>query len=154
MKIGLLKEGKVPIDKRVALTPLQAKSLKEKFNCEVVAQPSPLRAFSDNEYNRAGISLQNDLSDCDVLLGVKEVPISELIPNKTYFFFSHTFKEQPYNAKLLKACVEKNITLVDYELLKKNGQRVVAFGRFAGLVGAYNGLRGWGKTGSYFKAGA
>lgn len=150
MKIGLLREGKVPIDKRVALTPLQAKSLKERFNCEVVVEPSPVRAFSDNEYSRAGISLQNDLSDCDVLLGVKEVPISELIPNKTYFFFSHTFKEQPYNAKLLKACVENNITLIDYELLKKNGRRVVAFGRFAGLVGAYNGLRGWGeKTGQF-----
>ena len=144
MKIGILKEGKVPIDKRVALIPEHAALLKSKYSCEVVVQPSPIRAISDEEYVAAGISLQEDLSDCDVLFGVKEVPVHQLIPNKTYFFFSHTYKQQPYNAKLLKACVERNIRLIDYELLTKNGTRVVAFGRFAGLVGAYNGLRGWG----------
>ena len=145
MKIGILKEGKVPIDKRVALIPEHAALLKSKYSCEVVVQPSPIRAISDEEYVAAGISLQEDLSDCDVLFGVKEVPVHQLIPNKTYFFFSHTYKQQPYNAKLLKACVERNIRLIDYELLTKNGTRVVAFGRFAGLVGAYNGLRGWGE---------
>jgi len=150
MKIGILREGKVPIDKRVALTPQHASVLQQTFSCTVVAQPSPIRAITDDEYVAAGISLQEDLSDCDVLFGVKEVPIDQLIPNKTYFFFSHTYKKQPYNAKLLKACVERNIRLIDYELLTKNGARVVAFGRFAGLVGAYNGLRGWGeKYGQY-----
>ncbi len=150
MKIGILREGKVPIDKRVALTPQHASALHETFSCTVVAQPSPIRAIGDNEYVAAGIPLQEDLSDCDVLFGVKEVPIDQLIPNKTYFFFSHTYKKQPYNAKLLKACVERNVRLIDYELLTKNGDRVVAFGRFAGLVGAYNGLRGWGeKYGQY-----
>lgn len=150
MKIGILREGKVPIDKRVALTPQHASALHETFSCTVVAQPSPIRAIGDNEYVAAGIPLQEDLSDCDVLFGVKEVPINQLIPNKTYFFFSHTYKKQPYNAKLLKACVERNVRLIDYELLTKNGDRVVAFGRFAGLVGAYNGLRGWGeKYGQY-----
>ncbi len=144
MKIGILREGKVPIDKRVALTPAQAAALKSSYDCEVVVQPSPIRAITDEEYNHHGIALQEDLSDCDVLFGVKEVPLQDLIPNKTYFFFSHTFKQQPYNAKLLRACVDRNIRLIDYELLKKNGTRVVAFGRFAGLVGAYNGLRGWG----------
>ncbi len=150
MKIGLLREGKVPIDKRVALTPQHASVLQQTYSCKVVAQPSPIRAIGDEEYVASGIALQDDLSDCDVLFGVKEVPIDQLIPNKTYFFFSHTFKRQPYNAKLLKACVERNIRLIDYELLTKNGTRVVSFGRFAGLVGAYNGLRGWGeKYGQY-----
>ena len=150
MKIGILREGKVPIDKRVALTPQHASALQQTFSCTVVAQPSPIRAIGDNEYVAAGIPLQEDLSDCDVLFGVKEVPIDQLIPNKTYFFFSHTYKKQPYNAKLLKACVERSVRLIDYELLTKNGARVVAFGRFAGLVGAYNGLRGWGeKYGQY-----
>lgn len=145
MKIGIVKEGKVPIDKRVPLTPEQCAVLKQQFDCEVVVQPSPIRAITDQEYASAGIPLQDDLSDCDVLLGVKEVPIAELIPEKTYFFFSHTYKEQPYNARLLRTCVDKNIRLIDYELLTKGGRRVVAFGRFAGLVGAYNGLRGWGE---------
>ena len=150
MKIGILREGKVPVDKRVALTPQHASALHQTFSCTVVAQPSPIRAIGDNEYVAAGIVLQEDLSDCDVLFGVKEVPIDQLIPNKTYFFFSHTYKKQPYNAKLLKACVERSVRLIDYELLTKNGARVVAFGRFAGLVGAYNGLRGWGeKYGQY-----
>ena len=145
MKIGILREGKVPIDKRVALTPAHAVELKKDYDCEVVLQPSTIRAIADEEYALYGIALQEDLSDCDVLFGVKEVPIQDLIPNKTYFFFSHTYKQQPYNAKLLSACVDRNIRLIDYELLKKNGNRVVAFGRFAGLVGAYNGLRGWGE---------
>lgn len=145
MKIGILREGKVPIDKRVALTPAHAVELKKDYDCEVVLQPSTIRAIADEEYALNGIALQEDLSDCDVLFGVKEVPIQDLILNKTYFFFSHTYKKQPYNAKLLSACVDRNIRLIDYELLKKNGNRVVAFGRFAGLVGAYNGLRGWGE---------
>ena len=150
MKIGIIREGKVPIDKRVALIPAHAAALKSSYNCEVVVQPSAIRAITDEEYVNHGIALQEDVSDCDVLFGVKEVPIQDLIPNKTYFFFSHTYKQQPYNAKLLRACVDRKIRLIDYELLKKNGNRVVAFGRFAGLVGAYNGLRGWGeKYGQY-----
>lgn len=144
MKIGILKEGKVPIDRRVPLTPAQASTLQVNYRVQVLVQSSDTRAFSDTEYQRAGVRVVDKVDDCDILFGVKEVPIEELIPNKTYFFFSHTFKKQPYNAKLLKACVEKNIRLIDYELLKTNGKRVVAFGRFAGLVGAYNGLRGWG----------
>ena len=150
MKIGIIREGKVPIDKRVALIPAHAAALKSSYNCELVVQPSAIRAITDEEYVNHGIALQEDVSDCDVLFGVKEVPIQDLIPNKTYFFFSHTYKQQPYNAKLLRACVDRKIRLIDYELLKKNGNRVVAFGRFAGLVGAYNGLRGWGeKYGQY-----
>jgi len=143
MKIGILREGKVPIDRRVPLTPAHCSALMSLYDCTVVVQPSPIRAIMDQEYLHAGIPLQEDLSDCDVLLGVKEVPISQLISGKTYFFFSHTYKLQPYNAALLKACVDKKIRLIDYELLTNGRSRVVSFGRFAGLVGAYNGLRGW-----------
>ncbi len=145
MKIGIIREGKQPVDQRVPLTPQQCAALKAKFSCEIIVQPSPFRAIQDDEYREAGLAMSEDLSDCDVLLGVKEVPIAELIPEKTYFFFSHTFKQQPYNAKLLRACLDRNIRLIDYELLVKDGRRLVAFGRFAGLVGAYNGLRGWGE---------
>lgn len=151
MKIGILREGKIPVDKRVALVPAHCVEIQSKFGCEVVVQPSPIRQIPDSEYVEAGIKLQEDLSDCDVLFGVKEVPIAELIPGKTYFFFSHTYKKQPYNAKLLKACVDQNIRLIDYELLTKNGARVVAFGRFAGLVGAYNSLRAWGERKGTFR---
>lgn len=143
MKIGIVKEGKVPVDRRVPLTPAHCSALMALYDCTVVVQPSPIRAILDQEYLDAGIPLQEDLSDCDVLMGVKEVPINQLISNKTYFFFSHTYKQQPYNAGLLKACVDKNIKLIDYELLTNGSSRVVSFGRFAGLVGAYNGLRGW-----------
>lgn len=119
MKIGLLREGKIPIDRRVPLTPKQAVELQERFSVVVVAQSSDIRAFSDSEYAKAGIEVVDSVEDCDVLLGVKEVPIPQLIPGKTYFFFSHTYKKQPYNAKLLKACVDHNIRLIDYELLTK-----------------------------------
>lgn len=152
MKIGILREGKIPPDKRVPLIPRQCKLLKERYaQLLLVVQPSKIRAYSDQSYLDQGISLQEDLSDCDVLMGVKEVNVDDLIPHKTYFFFSHTYKEQPYNKKLLQTILSRKIRLIDYELLtdhKKN--RLVAFGYYAGIVGAYNGLRGWGeKTESY-----
>lgn len=145
MKLGVIREGKVPPDKRVPFTPTQcAEIIKTYPEVDLVVQPSEIRAYSDQEYIDAGITLQEDLSDCDVLFGVKEVNIEDLIPNKTYFFFSHTYKQQPYNAKLLRAILDKKIRLVDYEVLTNaKGQRLVAFGRYAGIVGAYNGLRGW-----------
>ena len=145
MKFGILREGKVPPDKRVPFSPPQCKTIKHKFGADVVVQRSPIRAFSDEEYEEAGITLVENVEDCDVLLGVKEVPVDQLIPNKTYLFFSHTFKKQTYNRKLLKAILDKNIRLIDYELLTdENGARLVAFGRYAGIVGAFKGLRGWG----------
>ncbi|MFM9004151.1 MAG: alanine dehydrogenase, partial [Flavobacteriales bacterium] len=110
-KIGLIREGKVPQDHRVALTPAQCALIKQKLQVEIVAQPSNIRKFSDAEYTAAGIQLQEDLSDCDLIIGVKEVPIDMLIPGKSYMFFSHTFKKQPYNAKLLKAILDKKIRL-------------------------------------------
>ena len=147
MKIGLTKEGKIPVDHRVPLTPMQAREVMDTFpDVEVVAQSSDIRAFKDEEYVAAGVKVVPSLDDCDVILGVKEVPIPMLIEGKTYFFFSHTIKEQAYNRKLLLAILEKNIHLVDYEpLTDENGKRVIAFGRWAGIVGAYNGLWTFGK---------
>ena len=152
MKIGLLRERKNPPDNRVPLTPIQANAFAEKFpEVELVAEASDTRCFTNEEYETQGIKVQTNMDDCDVLLGVKEVPIEALIEGKTYMFFSHTIKAQPYNKELLKAILKKRITLIDYEVIKwENGQRVLGFGRWAGIVGAYNGLLTYGqKTGSF-----
>ena len=152
MKIGILRETKTPPDRRVPFSPQEAAGLRERFpGIEVVVQPSPIRGFKDQEYMDAGVPLQEDLSDCDVLMGVKEVKTDVLIPGKTYFFFSHTAKKQPYNRGLLQEILKKKIRLVDYEYLTTpDGARVVAFGRWAGIVGAYNALRAWGeRSGDY-----
>ncbi|MEQ8473403.1 MAG: NAD(P)-dependent oxidoreductase [Marinoscillum sp.] len=153
VKIALIKEGKIPVDKRVALTPFQAKQVKERFpHVEIVAQASDIRCFSDEDYQNEGIKIVNDVSDCDILLGVKEVPIPNLIEGKTYFFFSHTIKKQPYNQPLLREVLDKNIRLIDYETLTdQTGKRIIAFGRWAGIVGAYNGIWTFGKRYNLFE---
>ncbi|MEM8939675.1 MAG: NAD(P)-dependent oxidoreductase [Bacteroidota bacterium] len=146
IKIGLIREGKIPLDKRVPLTPLQAKQVKDRFNISLVVQSSQVRCFDDQNYADLGVEVVDAVDDCDVLLGVKEVPVAMLIPGKTYFFFSHTIKKQAYNRKLLNAILEKKITLIDWEtLIDENGNRVIAFGRWAGIVGAYNGLWTYGQ---------
>lgn len=152
MKIGIIREGKTPPDSRVPLTPAQCQSiLSSNPEVTIVVQPSPNRCFTDKEYQTTGIPLQEDLSDCDVLIGVKEVPEDLLIENKIYFFFSHTIKEQTYNRGLLQTILQKNIQLIDYEVLTNdNKQRLIAFGVFAGMVGAHNALWTYGqRSGSY-----
>ena len=152
IRIGLLREGKVPSDNRVALTPSQCKWLKHQFGgLLVIAQSSGHRCYSDSEYEREGIEVKDDLSDCDILMGIKEVVPSALIENKTYLFFSHTRKKQPYNQELMKTIIRKNITLIDYECMEHDdGQRIIGFGFFAGIVGAHNGMMVYGRrTGSY-----
>ena len=146
MKSGVVREGKTPPDQRVPLTPAQCAELKRSYpDVELVVESSEVRRITDDEYRAEGINVVKDMSGCDVLLGVKEVPLNELIPDTTYLFFSHTYKLQPYNAKLLRTIVDKRIRLIDYELIKRaNGRRVIGFGRWAGIVGAYNGLRAWG----------
>ncbi len=146
MKIGILREGKTPPDKRVALTPQQCVEVENKFpHVKVIVQPSAVRSFKDSEYSDLGISVKENLNDCAILLGVKEVKIEDFIPGKIYLFFSHTIKKQPYNRQLLQTVLAKNIQLVDYEVLtNKEGFRIIGFGRFAGLVGAYNGFRAFG----------
>ena len=153
MKIGIIREGKNPPDKRSPFTPEQIQSLSEKYSDQFsfYVESSPVRCFSDEEFKQKGISVVEDLSACDVLFGVKEVPVDKLIPDKTYFFFSHTIKRQSYNRGLLQAVLEKNIRLIDYEVLKdQEGNRVVAFGRWAGVVGAYNAFWTYGKKTALF----
>ncbi len=146
MKFGIIKEGKNPPDKRVVLTPHACKALKETFKeLEIIVEKSENRIFTDQEYVSNGIEVTNDVSSADVLLGVKEVPIKALVPNKKYFFFSHTIKKQPYNRDLLRAILEKNIELYDHEVITNQKEiRLVAFGRYAGIVGAYNAIRTFG----------
>ena len=147
MVIGLIRERKSPPDERVPLTPKQCALIHEKYpHIKVLVEPSPTRCYGDEEYSEAGIELSNDMSACDVLLGVKEVPVDNLVPGKTYFFFSHTKKKQPYNQKLMHALIEKNIRMIDYECLThSDAQRILGFGLFAGIVGAHNGLMTYGK---------
>lgn len=146
IKIGIIKEGKTPPDKRVPLSPEQCERILNDYdNVEIYVQKSNIRKFSDRDYERLGIAVVDDVSHCDILMGVKEVPIDELIPNKKYLFFSHTFKEQPYNRKLLQAIIDKNIQLIDWEVITNaKGQRLIAFGRYAGIVGCYNGFLAYG----------
>ena len=147
LTIGLIREGKTPPDKRVPLTPKKCVEAQAAFpGLHIVVQSSAIRSYADQEYRDLGLEVRDDLSACDVLMGVKEVPANQLIPHKTYLFFSHTVKKQPANRQLLRAVLDHNITLIDYELLtNEQGERIVAFGRYAGIVGAYNALLTYGR---------
>lgn len=147
IKIGIVRESKIPVDWRVPLHPDHCKRVIEQYpQVDLFIQPSDTRCFTNKEYTSLGIAMKEDLSDCDLLLGIKEIAEHVLIPNKKYLFFSHTAKKQPQNKKLLQAILEKNIEMVDYEGIKDEaGQRLIAFGRFAGIVGAYNSLLLYGK---------
>jgi alanine dehydrogenase len=152
IKIGIIKEEKIPADNRVALSPDQCRwLLSQNNNLSIIVQPSAIRCFQDAEYERAGVMLSEDLSGCSVLLGIKEAAAESLLEGKTYLFFSHTKKKQPHNRDLLKAILNKKITLIDYECLEHDdGQRIIGFGFFAGIVGAHNGIMAYGKrTGLY-----
>ncbi|OLT60126.1 NAD(P)-dependent oxidoreductase [Moorena bouillonii] len=146
MKFGIIRECKNPPDKRVVLSPQLCQNVLENHpKANIVVEPSPIRVFDDSEYRELGIEVASKMEECDVLLGVKEVPIDALISNKKYFFFSHTIKKQPYNRDLLRAILEKKIELYDHEVITNaKGMRLVAFGRYAGIVGAYNGVRAFG----------
>lgn len=155
LKLGLIREGKIPADNRVALTPAQCKWIhKNSADVQVIVQSSSSRSFTDREYMAAGVEVKDDLSECDILFGIKEVPVNQLIPNKTYLFFSHTKKAQQHNQKLMQEMVKKNITLIDYECLThEDGQRIIGFGFFAGVVGAHNGIMAYGNRTGAFKLG-
>jgi len=153
LRVGILRETKNPPDRRVPLTPPQIVSLEELYpNVEFFVQPSDLRCYSNEEYEYLDIPLKEDLRDCDILLGVKEVDKRTFIPGKTYLFFGHVAKKQPHNLEMFKAMTENNLGYIDFEYLTTDdGQRVVAFGRHAGIVGAYNGLRARGIKTNKFK---
>lgn len=144
--IALIREGKVPLDNRVALAPAQCKWLQKQYtNVKIVVQPSVHRCFEDKEYKRAGIAVTEEMEGADIFIGIKEVPATDLITGKTYLFFSHTKKKQPHNQKLFQAIIEKKITLIDFECFEhEDGQRIIGFGFFAGIVGAHNGMMAYG----------
>lgn len=153
MKFGIIKERKNPPDRRVVFSPEKLKEFQKKFPlAEIKVESSEIRVFSDDEYRKAGLEVTSDVSSCDVLFGVKEVPLDALISYKKYFFFSHTIKKQPYNRDLLNTILDKNIELYDHEtIIKENGARLIGFGRYAGIVGAYNGFRAIGLKNNSFK---
>lgn len=152
IRLGILREGKVPPDHRVPLIPEHCQELLQQYGfLEIYVQPSAIRCFPESDYQRAGCIIAEDLSHCHILMGVKEVPTALLLPDTTYLFFSHTIKRQPYNRKLLQEMLRRRIRMIDYELITfENGKRAVAFGHFAGVVGTHNGLLTYGKrTGSF-----
>lgn len=152
IKLGLIREGKVPPDSRVAIIPEQAKAIEKDGQYKILVQPSPNRCYTDEEYLAAGLSLSDNMEECDFLLGIKEVPKDQLLPGKKYFFFSHTYKKQPYNQALLQKIIDDKVTLLDYELLtNEKGQRVIAFGYFAGMVGAHNALYTYAQRSKLFE---
>jgi alanine dehydrogenase len=143
MKFGIIKERKSPPDRRVVFSPNELLRLKELYQeATIKVESSDIRIFTDAQYKDLGIEVADDINDCAVLFGVKEVPMDYLIPEKSYFFFSHTIKKQPYNRELLQAILEKNIDLYDHEtIVNENNRRLIGFGRYAGIVGAYNTIR-------------
>ena len=147
LRIGLIIERKVPADERVAFTPKQCAHLLETVpGIEIVVEPSPIRCYKDEEYIAQGITMNEDLSDCDILIGIKEVPADKFIYGKTYLFFSHTKKKQAHNKKLMKALISQHVTMVDYECLThEDQQRILGFGYYAGIVGAHNGIKTYGR---------
>ncbi len=154
IKLGILKETKTPPDVRVAITPKECRSITSKYpDIKILVQRSDIRCFRDDEYKGIPkVELVDNVEDCDVLIGVKEVKLENLLPDKMYFFFSHTTKKQPYNKKLLQSVLEKNITLVDYEhLTDHHNSRIIAFGRWAGIVGCYNAFKAFGERFELFK---
>ena len=146
IKFALIKERKNPPDRRVVFSPEKLAEVREKFpNAEFIVESSDIRVFPDAAYEALGFEVTNDVSNADVMIGVKEVPVDDLIPNKQYFFFSHTIKKQPYNRKLLVAMLDKQIVMYDHEtIIKPSGERLIGFGRYAGFVGTYNGFRALG----------
>ena len=146
MKIGIIKEYKNPPDKRVVFSPEKCVEIKNIFpQVEFLIESSNIRCFADSEYKLKGINVVSDLSSCDILIGVKEVPIDKLMHNKKYFFFSHTIKKQPYNKDLLKEILKRKIDLYDHEtIVDKSDNRLIGFGYYAGVIGAYNGFRTYG----------
>ncbi|MFN8436637.1 MAG: NAD(P)-dependent oxidoreductase [Cytophagales bacterium] len=153
LTIALIREeGRTPPDRRVALTPLQCKQIIENnLHVRIMVQPSGSRCFEDDEYTQLGIEVTENINEADIFIGIKEVPIQNLIENKTYMFFSHTLKKQAHNQKLLSSILDKNIRLIDYEcIVDDQSNRLIAFGYYAGLVGAYNGILTYGRKFNLF----
>ena len=153
MKFGIIKERKNPPDRRVVFSPDELVRLKQLYpDVTVKVESSDVRFYSDDAYRNLGIEVADDISDCTIFFGVKEVPIDYLISNKSYFFFSHTLKKQAHNRQLLRALLEKNIDFYDHEtLVDTHNHRLIGFGKYAGIVGTYNAIRAFGIKFELFK---
>ena len=150
MKIGIRREDKSKWERRVALTPDHVKLLKEKYDIQTIVQPSEIRIFSDDAYKKAGAVIQEDLSECQVVFGVKEMPSTFFLPGKTYVFFSHVNKGQLYNMPMLHRLMDQKCNLIDYEKIEnENGQRLIFFGRHAGIAGMIDSLWAYGQRLKY-----
>ena len=151
IKIGVIKEYKKPLDSRSPITPSQSKKLNDSKDFSVSIQKSDKRCFADEEYLSKDVEVCENLNHCNVIIGIKEIPTNKLLKNKTYLIFSHTIKKQRHNRSLLREIINKKIKLIDYECLTRNNRRVIAFGKYAGIAGAYNSLMGYGIKNGNFK---
>lgn len=143
--IGIRREDKNQWERRVPLVPDDVRWLRETHGIRTLVQPSPIRAFADDEYRRAGAELSENLDRAGTVFAVKEVPAALFRPGKTYVFFSHTIKGQAYNMAMLRAMIERRCSLVDYErVLDESNRRLIFFGRYAGLAGMLDTLHGYG----------
>lgn len=142
--IGILREVYSKWERRSPLAPKHVSELVKNQNIQVVVQPSMRRVFRDEEFRAAGATLSDDLSGCDCIIGVKQALEQEMISGKTYLFFSHTIKAQESNMSLLDTCLNNDIRLLDHEVIKENGVRLVAFGEYAGKAGMLDTFRGLG----------
>ena len=150
MKIGIRREDKSKWERRVALIPEHVKLLKEKFDIQTFVQPSKIRIFTDDEYRNAGAVIQEDLSECTVVIGVKEMPLSFFLPGKTYVYFSHVIKGQLYNMPMLQHLMDLKCNLIDYEKIENDkGQRLIFFGRHAGIAGMVDSFWAYGQRLQY-----
>ena len=144
--LGIRREDKSIWERRVPVVPEDIPRLREQHDLQVVVQPSPIRVFGEDEFRAAGAQVDEDLSPCDVIVAVKEVPPHLILPNKTYIFFAHVIKGQPHNMPMLRRLLELGCTLIDYEKVTDDkGRRLIFFGRHAGLSGIIDTLWALGK---------
>ncbi|MBE0643317.1 MAG: hypothetical protein IH600_04500 [Bacteroidetes bacterium] len=144
--IGIRKETKDKTQKRVPLSPEQVADLRTAHGLRVLVQSMPQRVFSDEDYSAAGAELTDDLSESNVVFGVKEIQPDLMLDGMAYVFFSHTIKAQPYNMAMLRHILDRRITLIDYELIKdEEGRRLVFFGNYAGYAGIIDSIWAMGR---------
>jgi alanine dehydrogenase len=146
LKIGIRREDKNPLEVRVPIIPEDVRRLVHDGSIPVVLEASPGRVLPDREFIAAGATVRADLADCPLVLGIKEIPVHKLEPEKTYIFFAHVIKGQPHNMPMLRRLMELGCQLIDYEcIVDDRGRRLVFFGRFAGLAGMIDTLWALGR---------
>jgi len=144
--IGIIRETKNEWERRAPLIPADVKSLLAGQPVQFVVQPSDLRIFREEEYLAQGAAICDDLSGCEMIIGIKEIKIKDLLTQKIYLFFSHTIKGQSYNMPMLRKIMELEDTLIDYErMINEKGQRLIYFSYHAGLAGVIDTLWAYGK---------